>query len=1109
MSKKSQPKLLNETISVSRQFLRSVNLEADLGREDALQGYVCQDTARSLLGNMAHHINKTRQRAFTWTGPYGGGKSSLALVLGSLVSPNKSLRDGAKKILGLSADTDNSDAWNCTKDGWLIIPAVGKRKSIIDVLSSALDKAIGSKSSKKANGTNLILRLVEEAEKRKKDGVLLIIDELGKFLESAAQSGEDIYFYQELAEAASRCNGKLVVVGILHQSFEQYAVKLGRDARDEWAKIQGRYIDIPLVAGSDEVIELVGKALVKSDPPDLKAVMTFVSTVSDSIIKRRPNSPTNLKDGLLNCWPLHPATAALLGPISRKKFSQNERSIFGFLASAEPLGFSDFLNSQESTALAIYGPARYWDYLKVNLEQAILASPDGHRWAASTDAIERTEAREGCTETHVKLAKIIALIDMFKSGSGLNAENEILEISVENVTSIEILKCLQDLARWSIIVFRKHLNAWAIYSGSDFDIDATVNEARKEIGYIDVKQLVELSELNPIVAKSEYHTKGTLRWFTRSLIQSNLAETYISSLLPRSGPAGEFILIAPNKELNQKQNKSLVEKLSLIPSELPVVIGYAENSDKIYELGMELSALERVQKTHRELESDSVARKELIGRISVIKADLADELKNSFESSVWYRSGELVNRDTRGSLSAIATKLAAEQYYNTPIIFNELVNRDLISGNATRARKELMYQMLNKGGEKDLGYEGYPASAGLFHTIIAKNGLYQEINNSYVFTVSDKSHIYGKSLAPLWAAADKLLKNSEAIITLNSLYDEWQKPPIGCRKGLLPIFALTYFLANRHELGLYIENTFIPELTEAYLDEWMQDTKRVAFRHVKIGAKREDFLISLSAALSSKLGKTITANPLESARGLVNVVATLPGWTKRTITVSSEAQELRRVILKASDPYKVLFSDLPVILKAKNDDDLVKKISVLTGELQKAYPKMLEKFAKLLYQSLDHTGDVKKLQERANTIKGSSGDFRVDGFIAHLTEFTGKDRELEGLLSSVISKNPSDWVDRDQEAAINALSEICSIFRKVESRLALRGKAASRKAFSFIYADPTESSISKEFDVATERIPEIQKISKEVLTSLMNSGLSDDEILAIFAEACTSINSKG
>ena len=215
MPRLSKSKLLNETVFVSRQFLRSVNLEADLGRTDALQGYVYQETAKSLLVNMAHHIAKTRQRAFTWTGPYGGGKSSLALVLGSLVSPIKSLREEAKKILGIRTKFDNFEAWSCSKEGWLIIPVVGTRKSIIESLSIALNKALG-KSSKKATSTNVILRLIDEAEKRKKDGVLLLIDELGKFLESAAQSGEDIYFYQELAEAASRCNGKLIIIGILH-----------------------------------------------------------------------------------------------------------------------------------------------------------------------------------------------------------------------------------------------------------------------------------------------------------------------------------------------------------------------------------------------------------------------------------------------------------------------------------------------------------------------------------------------------------------------------------------------------------------------------------------------------------------------------------------------------------------------------------------------------------------------------------------------------------------------------------------------------------------------------------------------------------------------------
>ena len=117
---------LNQHVTISRQFLRSVNLEADLGRSDALNGYICQTTALSLIKNMAHHLNETRQRAFTWTGPYGGGKSSLALVLGSLVSPNLSLRNHAKKILLSKQHEDIELAWKTSKEGWLVLPIVGK-----------------------------------------------------------------------------------------------------------------------------------------------------------------------------------------------------------------------------------------------------------------------------------------------------------------------------------------------------------------------------------------------------------------------------------------------------------------------------------------------------------------------------------------------------------------------------------------------------------------------------------------------------------------------------------------------------------------------------------------------------------------------------------------------------------------------------------------------------------------------------------------------------------------------------------------------------------------------------------------------------------------------
>lgn len=1092
---------LIKNVTIGRQFLRSINLSADLGRSDALNGYICQESARNLISSMAHHLNETEQRAFTWTGPYGGGKSSLALAVGSLISSNKALRDEAKKVLGIKSGDKIDIAWNTSKDGWLVLPVVGKRDSVISAISDGLDKVEGV-ITKRPKSTDTILRLIAQAEKRKKDGVLLILDELGKFLEAAAQTGEDVYFYQELAEAASRCKGKLVIVGILHQAFEQYATKLGRDTRDEWAKIQGRYIDIPLVVGSDEVVELVGRAIEKKSPINgYKKAEKYAETVADVISKRRPNAPAYIKKSLLNCWPLHPVTAALLAPISRKRFSQNERSVFGFLASAEPLGFTDFLNAMPNVETSMYTPARYWDYLKTNMEQAILASQDGHRWAVANDAIERTEAREGCTETHVQLAKTIALLDLFRAGSGLAAEDSLLEISI-NSSAKDIRTACEDLARWSVAVFRKHVNAWSIYSGSDFDIDSAVNQARAEIGDIDIKQLIGLSELNPIVAKSHYHETGTLRWFSRSLIHVTAAKDYLNSYMPLAGSAGEFILVAPSLEFGIRKNKNLVQELSETQTRSPVVLGYASNSDRVFELGMELSSLEKVQKTRRELEGDAVARKEVSGRLATVKAELAEELKNSFETAEWFLLGKAVDKKLWGTLPSIASKLARETFPETPPIHNELVNRESLSANAVKARRELMYQMINHKGEPRLGYEGFSADAGLYYSIIEHNNLYQLVEGEWAFITTDKKS-FGAHFAPIWEATDNVLKKSKDVINLQQLYDIWQNKPIGARKGILPIFALIYFLANRHNLGLYIENTFIPDLTEAYLDEWMQDTRRVGFKYVEIGKKRETLLKALSSSLAKSLGQPVAASPLESARGLVSLIASLPNWTKRTITVSLDAQKFRAAILKANDPHKVLFSDLPNLLEAQDEISLVNKISMLTEELQSAYPALLEKFKTVLFKALDHKGNIQELNERAEQIKGISGDFGVDAFVARLSVFKDDVESLEGLLSTAISKNPKDWIDRDQEAAINSLGKICSSFRSIESLKNLRGKSSTRKGFAFVFADPKNELISKSFDISEEKLPELYKISTTLLNDLKKKGLSKDEILAIFAQACT------
>ena len=92
---------LSDIVQISRQYQRSIRVDADIGRADALSGYICHATATAVINGMCKQLTGTNQRCFTWTGPFGGGKSSLAVALASALHPDKNLRARAHQALHL------------------------------------------------------------------------------------------------------------------------------------------------------------------------------------------------------------------------------------------------------------------------------------------------------------------------------------------------------------------------------------------------------------------------------------------------------------------------------------------------------------------------------------------------------------------------------------------------------------------------------------------------------------------------------------------------------------------------------------------------------------------------------------------------------------------------------------------------------------------------------------------------------------------------------------------------------------------------------------------------------------------------------------------------
>ena len=1075
-------KKLSDVVQVERHFLRSVNISLDFGRPDAIDGYVLQPSAQKLLQIVGNNLNNTQQKAFTWTGPYGGGKSLLALSVASLAGGEAEVNQIAQTTL-TSDQTQEFVDYFATDKAWLVLPVTGQRTDISEAIQSALAEDYPALAKSKKTIIQKLQKIAEDNTEH--EGVLLIIDELGKFLEHAAFTGGDIGFYQELAEMAARCKGKLVVIGILHQAFEQYASRLGTAMQQEWAKVQGRYVDIPLLASADETLTLIGKAIHTQCPHPQSSIL------ANQIAKLNPHQHEATFTQLLDdCWPLHPLTALMLGPASRRRFGQNERSIFSFLTSAEPFGFMEKIKILDAEASDLYWPYYFWDYLKANFEPNIQASSDGHRWALITEALFRTEAKHSLL--HVKLVKTIGLVELFRSGIAISAKQDLIYASLPYSRS-EIDQALHDLAQASILIFRKHLDAWAIYAGSDFDIDEAVAAAKQTLGAVDLSKAHKSLALNPIIARRHYAEKGAIRWLNRTLILEHQVDTNLNNIKLSGNCFGEFWLVIPTEHHTDESLQQLQVRLSA-QAPVGVLIGISTNAQEFIQQLQELNALEHLPSQREELHADQVALREIDARIQAIRHTLTDDIQALFNEAKWLHKGA----SQIGGMTQIASQVADYIYPHAPIVLSELVNRNTLSSNAVKAQKDLLRAMLSNSHLDSFGFESMSAAVGLYHTTIKTLGIHRKVEDDWQICAPADTEKAGSVLA-LWQAAEDLLFKPQALTTLNTLYARWTDAPFGINKGLLPIFALAFYLANRKHLAVYMDGVFTPDITEATLDEWLQDPKRVAWRFIKLDSTEQDILRALSEKLSEQLNKSVGQDPLDSARALVSIVFGIPHWTRRTEQLKPETKKIRQLLLHASDPHKVLFVDLPETLKTTEAYQIADRIAAAASEMVNAFRLRLRTIEANVMRALDQDQDWKALNNRGKQVSGIGAEFKLEAFISRLTTYQSAQIDIEGLLMLAIGKPSKDWTDHDLDAGEVQLLQWAERFRRLEVVAHLRNKTSNRRGIGIVFGN--QHTITGSFDIAEKDQHLVQDLSTQLLSQLQGQQHKKEVFLAALAEA--------
>ncbi|MFQ3621948.1 MAG: hypothetical protein SNJ73_00230 [Acetobacteraceae bacterium] len=990
-----------------------------------------------------------------------------------------------------------ADAMRWKVEGWRVVAVVGRRADAATVVAEALPNRVATSDAVR----ELSRMAAEEA-----CGLLLIIDEMGKLLEHAATGGGDAFFFQELAEAANRSGGKLVVVGVLHQAFDDYAYRLARDTRDDWLKIQGRFVDVPLAPTAEEQLELLSQAIESKPPESIRSVDVVAKMLGPG------SRMKEVRERLRSCWPLNPVVACLLGPLSRRRFGQNQRSIFGFLGSAEPFGFQDFLRSVSIDSQSLYDPVWLWNYLRANLEPSILASPDGHRWSIALDAVERVEER-GASEIELAVLKTVALLDLFRERSGLSASPEVVAAGL-SIDPEGARRALDALTRRSAIVFRRHLGAYAVYAGSDFDIESAIVEARAEVPTCDYGRLRATGVLAPILAKREYHQTGAMRWFEVDVATLERAEQRVAAFRPGAGAAGLFLLLINEAGENPARVRRRMDRLAERIGELPIAFGLSSDSYMLRELSHELVALERVQATRPELKGDAVARREVASRLARVGGELEDRLRSCLATTSWFIpavSGDELRAPATAGLAVIASHMASALYPASPRITNELVNRAKPSSNAMAAIRALMVAMASRAEEPRLGIVGFPAEGGLYAAILERTGLHRRGEDGVFGFYSPESDHAGHRLSPLWSAAQSLLvERGSTGLGLDDLFAVWRARPFGVKEGLLPILGLAFVQAERARSSVYLDGVYCSSVTDLLVDRLLQDPASVRLRLSELSARDTAILRGIAGVVAELSGGTVSdsVDPLSVGRQLVALVMEAPAWVRRTQRLGPEALLVRDLALSAHDPNKFMLDDLPRM--AGQDaavGELIDGLRTGLAQLVGLYPAMLADLRNLLVCELRvrDRDSVEEIRRRAKAVMGVTGNFRLDAFAARLSTFDSSREAIEGIASLAANRPSRDWVDRDVDAARVELAALAREFLRAEGLAHVQGRGDSRFAFAVYMSDPARGGLfTPEVSIDAEELDRARQLAAS-LRAVVGGKVSREVALAAAVELVASL----
>lgn len=1127
-----------DAIGIRARFARSANLERDADTA-ALSDYVPTARALDLIRRFATAcVDPERPRAWSVSGPYGSGKSSVALLLDTLFGHSSisarnhaleliraadpdlaTLVERAHHVLGtedrgmiravVTADPERvtESVLRALERGvrryWPRGPKPPAAAAVLDVCAEA---SAGGASVAPHDLVVLLRGLVQHAP------LLLLVDEFGKNLEyhSERPAEGDLYVLQAIAESASGRRGlPIYLLTLQHMSFDAYAAAGSAAQRREWAKVQGRFEDVLFLDSPEQTVRLMGRVFEVADPKSPIAARIVSEAKYGAAVTRGLGLSDVIGDEavLARTYPLHPTVVAALPELCRR-YGQNERTLFSFLSHDEPHAVGEFVSSTELPrrgALPTVRLADVFDYFVGSVTPSLGVTPESARWFEIHDRIAQAI---GLDPTEVAVLKSIGVLNLVAQGGALRASRAMLAYALgpaDREQSVDSLaQTLAGLEERGFITYRAFADEYRLWQGSDFDIEGRIALERKQFEGVPVGQLIQSQvPLPPVVASRYSQQRGIVRTFARRVLDT-------LDDLPRTEAEGSDGLIVYVLSADSPADGRSSEVR-------PAVIAiHAPQLTSLREPVIEAAATRAALTTAPNI--DWVARRELEERagqaLAAVQATTESLLRFPGDAFL-LGPGAPVALPRAGTVSELASTVCDRTYGEAPVVRNEMLSRATLTSQAARARIDLLTAMVSAPHAPRLGIDGFGPERAMYEAILARSGIHQSAGDRWAFGPPSAD-----GYRSAWDRIDELVAGSlEGQVSVAEIEQALRRPPIGLNSPMVPILLTAYLLAEPDQVAVYQDGVFQPRLTPDLLERLTKAPERFRLRYVAVEGPRLKVLRALATEFGVILrssSRQRTAPVLSVVAPLLEILRALPEYSQQTTELSPVAAAVREALLSAREPDQLVFADLPTALGLRplySPDDAAARtyasaLQRTLNELREAYPKLLDRIANTVSGALAlNSRNTLKIEAaaRARPLLGQVVEPRLRALLYAMSSDTLDDEDwLEAIALAISERPPKTWQAADVARFEAQAASLLGSFRRVEA-LYFDGRASSPSGFiprRITVTAPNGSELTRVVWVDEAQLPLLRQLLDETRTKVADllPMLGEEALLATFAE---------